>query len=416
MGARGDGTASGMTFRPVVRGGRRAALDRLDAVDPAAYGRTRNSLEGAVTRLSPYLRHGVLSLDEVRRAVLDRDPHGSWKLVNELSWRDYYVRVRTVLGADVWRDVERWKTGASASAYAGELPADVDEGRTGLACVDAWSEELRRTGYLHNHVRMWLASYLVHHRRVAWQAGARWFLTHLLDGDSASNNLSWQWVASTFGSKPYLWNRANLRRWAGDRWCAGCPVRDAGCPFAASYETLGRRLFPRGQVAAGTAQVDADRLARVPNPLPSVPADPRPAATVAWVHGERLSPTNEALVAHPSRPAVFVWDDPLLADPGFSPLRTTFVGECLEEVGCEVRRGDVAAEVVAFARAHGATRVATTPSPSPRFGVIREAVEAAGLEVEVWPGRPFVRGPATLDLRRHARYWRAVQGEATTPG
>ncbi|MGL5851622.1 MAG: hypothetical protein ACRCZD_12660, partial [Phycicoccus sp.] len=127
-------------YRPVVRGGRTAALDRLSRVEPAVYGRTRSSLDGAVTRLSPYLRHGVLTLDEVRHHALAVDPDGAYKLVNELSWRDYYVRVRRVLGADVWRDVERWKTGATSSTYDPHLPADVDQGRTGLACVDSWSE------------------------------------------------------------------------------------------------------------------------------------------------------------------------------------------------------------------------------------------------------------------------------------
>ncbi|MGL5865769.1 MAG: FAD-binding domain-containing protein [Dermatophilaceae bacterium] len=402
-------------YRPVVRGGRSAALTALGRIDPAGYGRTRNSLDGAVTRLSPYLRHGVLTLDEVRRHVLDIDPGGAYTLVNELSWRDYFVRVRAVLGADVWRDIERWKTGAPSSAYDPHLPADIDQGRTGLACVDAWSEELRTTGYLHNHVRMWLASYLVHHRKVAWQAGARWFLTHLLDGDSASNNLSWQWVSSTFGAKPYLWNRENLRKYAGDRYCGGCPVRDSGCPFAASYDTLSGRLFPDGLLAAGVAEVDADRLRLVLNSPLREPIDPRPEDTVVWLHGERLSPTNEALMANPGRPAVYVWDEALWRDPGFSPLRATFLQECLAEVPAEARRGAVAAQVLAFAAAHRATRVATTPSVSPRFALTRAELEAEGIGVELWPERPFVRGPAELDLRRHSRYWRAVRDEALSP-
>ncbi|MGL4744335.1 MAG: FAD-binding domain-containing protein, partial [Dermatophilaceae bacterium] len=260
----------------------------------------------------------------------------------------------------------------------------------------------------------WLASYLVHHRQVAWQAGARWFLTHLLDGDSASNNLSWQWVSSTFGSKPYLWNRANLRKYAGDRYCGTCPVRDSGCPFAASYETLGRRLFPGGQVAAGIAGVDADRLTRVPNPPARQPTGLRPDDTVVWVHGDRLSPTNEALAANPGRPAAFVWDEDLWNDPGFSPLRAGFIRECLAEVPAEVRRGDVAEQLLAFTEATGATRVATTPSVSRRFAEIRARLEQEGVGVEVWPERPFVRGPAELDLRRHSRYWRVVNDEALT--
>jgi deoxyribodipyrimidine photo-lyase len=89
---------------------------------------------------------------------------------------------------------------------------------------------------------MWLAAYVVHWRRVRWQAGARWFLQHLLDGDPASNNLSWQWVASSFSHKPYLFNRANLERFGAGHHCQGCPAARR-CPFDASYEALEQRLF-----------------------------------------------------------------------------------------------------------------------------------------------------------------------------
>ena len=62
---------------------------------------------------------------------------------------------------------------------------------------------------------MYLASYVVHFRRIKWQAGAYWFLEHLIDGDEASNNLSWQWVASTFSNKPYIFNLENLSKYFG---------------------------------------------------------------------------------------------------------------------------------------------------------------------------------------------------------
>jgi deoxyribodipyrimidine photo-lyase len=92
---------------------------------------------------------------------------------------------------------------------------------------------------------MWLASYLVHWRRLRWQVGARWFLRHLLDGDPASNNLSWQWVASSFSHKPYFFNRSNLERYSGGRFCTTCGLSNQGCPFEASYEQLEHQLFSR---------------------------------------------------------------------------------------------------------------------------------------------------------------------------
>jgi deoxyribodipyrimidine photo-lyase len=88
--------------------------------------------------------------------------------------------------------------------------------------IDRAVHELYSTGYLHNHARMWLASYVVHLRKVSWRTGADWMFAHLLDGDLASNHLSWQWVAATFSSKPYVFNAENVARYAPADWhCAG---------------------------------------------------------------------------------------------------------------------------------------------------------------------------------------------------
>jgi deoxyribodipyrimidine photo-lyase len=224
-------------------GGRAAALQRLAAMQPAQYGKTRNYLDGAVTRLSPYIRHGVVSLSEVWRRAGERagaSLHNIAKLASELAWRDYWQRLYHQWGAGIWRDRENYKTGHRPEDYSPDLPDDIDAGATGLVCIDSFSGELRLTGYLHNHARLWLAAYIVHWRRVRWQAGARWFLTHLLDGDPASNNLSWQWVASTFSHKPYFFNRDNLETYTAGKYCRDCR---AACPFQGSYNDLARSLF-----------------------------------------------------------------------------------------------------------------------------------------------------------------------------
>ncbi len=227
-----------------TRGGRKAALERLKAVEPGRYGRTRNHLDGDVSRLSAYLRHGVLDLAEVRDAALDKaGEKAAWKFVNELAWRDYWQRLYDSIGDGVWEDREEPKTGHPAESYGADLPKMLEEGRTGLACMDGFVAELHETGYLHNHARMWMAAYVVHFLKVRWQAGARWFLTHLLDGDPASNNLSWQWVGSTFSGKPYFFNRDNIEKYTDGRYCETCAKADT-CPFDASYDDLAKQLFP----------------------------------------------------------------------------------------------------------------------------------------------------------------------------
>ena len=218
-------------------GGRAAALQRLASIDPVAYDRSRNFLDGAVTRLSAYLRHGCITLAEARaRALAQATPQQAYKFVFELAWRDFWRRVWKSLGPAVRKDVERPKVRLGQAP----LPEDIRSARTGLPCIDASVRELLDTGYLHNHARMWFAAYCVHFRKLSWLSCADWFHGRLLDGDLASNHLSWQWVASTFGAKPYIFNRDNVARFSGNRWCADC---SADCPFHDSYPGLVRTLF-----------------------------------------------------------------------------------------------------------------------------------------------------------------------------
>ena len=227
-----------------IPGGRQAAEAKLARMQPSRYAKSRNHLDGAVTGLSPYIRHGVLGLAEVRDAVFQairRRDDGS-KLINELGWRDFWQRMWLDLGDGIHNDQEAIKTGHDPASYARDLPDDVREGRTGLACMDGFRDQLVNNGWLHNHARMWMAAWLVHWRRVHWKAGADWFLEHLLDGDPASNHLSWQWVASTFSHKPYFFNRENLERYSSGRYCSSCPSANT-CPFDGSYDQLENQLF-----------------------------------------------------------------------------------------------------------------------------------------------------------------------------
>jgi len=231
-----------------IVGGRKAAEAVLQKVDSVRYAKTRNFFTGAVTRLSPYIRYGVLSLREIRDYVLGRvkSQDDATKLINELGWRDYWQRLYVKLGDGIWKDQEDYKTGYTVAEYAPELADDIKQGTTGRVCIDSFSHDMREIGYLHNHARMWIAAYIVHWRRTRWQAGAKWFLEHLLDGDPASNNMSWQWVASTFSHKPYFFNRENLERYTEGVYCRKCPLYGK-CDFEGSYEELEARLFPKGE-------------------------------------------------------------------------------------------------------------------------------------------------------------------------
>jgi deoxyribodipyrimidine photo-lyase len=129
---------------------------------------------------------------------------------------------------------------------------------------------------------------------------------------------------------------------------------------------------------------------------------------VLWIHGEALGPANPALVAHPGAPAVFVFDRQLIVQASLSLKRLGFLYECLLELPVTLRHGDVAEEVLAFARRHGADGVVTTAAVDPRFALLRERI-AAQLPVQVLEPEPFVELPEPVDLRRFSRYWRRAE-------
>lgn len=136
-----------------------------------------------------------------------------------------------------------------------------------------------------------------------------------------------------------------------------------------------------------------------------------PVRPVVWVHADCLSPQHPALLAYPGAPTLFVWDEELLSSLRISLKRIVFLYECLLELPVSIRRGDVAAELLAFAAEHGADGLVTSDSPSPRFAAIRARI-AARLPLHVLPVEPFVHIEQRLDLARFARYWRAVEARA----
>jgi deoxyribodipyrimidine photo-lyase len=239
---------------------RQAAIERVQAARPSAYADSRNHLQGAVTRLSPYLTHGFVSLPEVITMLRERHAVGArHKLVFELAWREYF--------RDVWRHdgdaiLESLHPGPLPDeAYARALPADVREARTGLAAIDRAVRDLYADGYLHNHARMWLASYLVHLRKVHWRTGADWMIAHLLDGDLASNHLSWQWVAGTGSHRPYLFNAENVLRYAPREWQVLGTALDR--PYA-ELEAIARDADARLEACGAQVAVDEPVLACAP--------------------------------------------------------------------------------------------------------------------------------------------------------
>ena len=210
---------------------RAAGLERLAAfLDDwgADYAGSRNfdlgpGASSTTSALSPYLRRRLITEAEVVAAATSSfGDDGAGKFVSEVFWRTYFKgQLETYPSA--------W-TGYLALAAEGHERLDAEpgvrrtyeaavEGQTGIDCFDAWARELVETGWLHNHARMWFASIWIFTLRLPWALGADFFMRHLVDGDPASNTLSWRWVAGLHTrGKHYVARAENIRRYTNGRF------------------------------------------------------------------------------------------------------------------------------------------------------------------------------------------------------
>jgi deoxyribodipyrimidine photo-lyase len=210
---------------------RTAGLRRLaDFIASAGgdYRRTRNFDFGPERRtnvsvLSPYVRHRlVLEQELIEAAAAQHGSRASSKFIEEVFWRSYFkgwLQQHPL----VWHQYRA--AVASALQAMEDRPEQLDRylratgAESGIDCFDAWVSELKETGYLHNHARMWFASIWVYTLDLPWQLGADFFYRHLLDGDPASNTVSWRWVCGLHTSgKTYLARVSNIVNYTDGRF------------------------------------------------------------------------------------------------------------------------------------------------------------------------------------------------------
>ncbi len=189
-------------------------LDQFIANNIRYYSSKRNFDFGPENRsnvslISPYISHRILNEYQVIKRVLRKKSYQSVeKFIQEVFWRLYW-RGWLESRPKVWDDfISDLKSLEKTKNYYNAI-----EGLTDIECFNYWVNELKSTGYLHNHARMWFASIWTFTLELPWQLGAEFFLKYLYDADSASNTLSWRWVAGlqTKG-KHYLAKNWNIEK------------------------------------------------------------------------------------------------------------------------------------------------------------------------------------------------------------
>ena len=195
-------------------------LNNFIQKDILSYSKNRNYDFGPERRsnvsvLSKYISHRVINEYDVIGSALSSYPLSKIeKYIQEVFWRIYWkgwLEHRPM----VWSDYLSY-------TYSDNNNTDYNnaiEGTTGIACFDSWVAELKDKNYLHNHTRMWFASIWIFTLNLPWQLGANFFMRHLFDGDSASNTLSWRWVAGlqTVG-KHYLATASNISKYTNNKF------------------------------------------------------------------------------------------------------------------------------------------------------------------------------------------------------
>lgn len=364
------------------RGGQRAADAALAAFDVRGYRADRNEVWPAARRgasgLSPWIRHGLLTLRRVWDHVADGPPEDVAKFRDELLWQEYarhrYARHGFVRNAGV----RHGPTGASGapsnpdgSAEPGWTTVEHE-----MACLADQFDELEQDGWITNQARMWLAAQWSGRHDRLWSDGEEWMFRRLIDGSRAANGLGWAWTSGVGRPEAYVFTRRQVEGRAPGR-CDSCPL-ETDCPIA---DPPPFRDPPPAAGAPGSPSAGElpGRVWGGPTD-PSVDSDRAP--TAVWITAESLGDDDPALRAHPDLPVTFVFDEPLLRHLRLAPLRLVFLTECLADLATrrtvEVHLGDPV--VVLAGRA-----LATTAAPVPGARRRRTQLGAAIVELHPWP-------------------------------
>lgn len=207
----------------------------MHGINPVKYASTRNFGNGAVTYLSPYISRGVISTKEVFTFIqsLNLGWQKSEKLIQELAWRDYWQQVWIAKGDLIHQDLKNTQTEVSNH----QISKAIIEANTSILSIDNAIEKLYKTGYMHNHMRMYIASICCNIAHSHWLEPAKWMYANLLYGDLASNQLSWQWVCGSFSSKKYIANQENINKYFDEK--------QTNTFLDISYEVLAKIEIPK---------------------------------------------------------------------------------------------------------------------------------------------------------------------------
>lgn len=375
-----EGLYSGDGGLSSIVGGQSAADQALATLDITGYAARRSevlpkSARGASV-LSPYIRHNILTLDQVYRSVKDAPYRDREKFRDELLWQEYARHLYARVGTRLFDNLR----------YEANWDAPGDGWNRDMACVDQVVSELETDGWLVNQTRMWLSSHWSVRNGRGWLHGQERMHRELIDGSRAANLLGWQWTVGAGTGKPYGFARWQVEKRAPGL-CRQCPLSKS-CPIQNFPDEVAPRPLPKDPL------LDHD-----PNPIrtagPRTPLQIRPPERVLLTI-DSLGDDDPAMAAHPDLPAVFVFNEPALRKLQLSSRRVGFYLHTLHDLASRREVEVLLGDPYEYAENH---EVAVTFAPVPSFRKFKKLAE-------VHP-YPWLRTPHAGSVRSFSS-WRAA--------
>lgn len=364
--------------RSDVRGGQSAANEALEALDIRGYAKSRSEIlplhSRGASELSPYIRHNLLTLQQVWDRVESAPSSDREKFRDELLWQEYARHLYARIGTRLFRNLrfeQIW-----------DQPGD--GWPEGMACIDFVTDELKERGWLVNQSRMWLASHWTVRNEYGWLHGQEVMYRHLLDGSRAANLLGWQWTVGTGTGKPY-----GFARWQVDKrapgLCAGCALKKT-CPIQEFPTEVSLREAP----FEGLLVEDLD-INRTTGPI-SVERNRKPDAVLLTI--DSLGDADPALVANPDLPVVFIFNEEALRKLQLSSKRIYFYLETLQDLA---QRRNLQIFIGSPYEYASSNAVALTYAPVPSFSKFRDVAE---LHPFLWLKKPHAKSVRSFSAWR----------------
>jgi deoxyribodipyrimidine photo-lyase len=351
-----QGLYSGELGTSSIKGGQTAANSALGALDITGYANNRSevlpkSRRGASV-LSPYIRHNLLTLDQVYRTVKSAPYKDREKFRDELYWQEYARHLYARIGTRLFENL-RFEANANSQG---------DGWNREMLCADEVVSELEIEGWLVNQTRMWLASHWTVRNDVGWLHGQERMYRELLDGSRAANLLGWQWTVGAGTGKPYGFARWQVEKRAPGL-CNQCPLSNA-CPI---------QEFPE---EVSLNRLDVSQLLEC-DPDPENTSGPRLAVKSSspkfvLLTIDSLGDNDPALQANPGLPAVFVFNENALQKLQLSSRRIGFYLETLQDLAQRRAFQVYLGDPYQFALDNP---VAVTFAPVPSFKKFRDLAE-----------------------------------------